>query len=148
MYDNPYESPLATEHIDRTPVGSDKRKKLRRILLICLYLLAAIAGAMGTHASRSNAVQLLLPIMMASVATYLCVVDSRILGCPMVQSVHYIMFFTWPLAVPIYLIYSRGLRGLGMAVLHGIGLIVVATAAFHTAGYLAYGDLWFESLRV
>ena len=146
MENNPCESLTASGNIDRTTGCSDKRKKLRRILLFCLYLLAAIAGATGADRSQAVVVQIVFPFMMASAAAYWCVVDSRILGRPIVPAVQCIMFFTWPLAVPIYLVYSRRLRGLGLGVLHAMGLFIVAAVAFHAAGYLAFGKLWFERL--
>ena len=146
MEANAYESPRTPGNAEGTSGRSDHRKSVRFLLLLGFYLLAAIAGIMGTGQLRSGVVHFLFSIMAASVATYWCVLDARILGRPIVQSVHWIMFFTWPLAVPIYLIRSRGLRGLGMVVLHGIGFVVVAVVAYHTAGYLVYGALWFERL--
>lgn len=145
MEANPYESPVMLDMGDQMRQCSNAgRKRLRRIMLVGLYLLAATWGAMQAVPLRNGLVFLLFSFLIASVATYLCVLDARILGRPIVQSVHWIMFVTWPIAVPIYLIYSRRLWGLALAVLHAIGLLMVATLAFHLAGYLAYGNMWFE----
>jgi len=96
-----------------------------KIMVLCLYLLFAASGATQASPLRSSIAALLIHVMIACAATYWCVVDSRIMGRPIVQSIHWIMFFTWPISAPIYLIYSRGLRGLGFAMLHAIGLLVV-----------------------
>jgi hypothetical protein len=47
------------------------------------------------------------------------------MGQPMLHIVQMITFCTWPVAVPIYLASSRRLHGVGLAVLHGIGLLAV-----------------------
>jgi hypothetical protein len=145
MDENPYQSPAMAGKIagmeDRSIAG---RRRLRGIVLLSFYLLFATHGAIQVFPPGGGMVRVLLAVMAASLATYGCVVDSRIIGRPIVQSVHWIMFFTWPIAVPVYLIYSRRLRGFVLLILHGIGLIVVSTVAFHLAGYLAYGNLWFQ----
>ena len=88
----------------------------------------------------------MLPLAMCSVVTWWCVVDSRMRGSPIVQSLHWIIFFTWPLAAPVYLIWSRKLRGLGWCLLHAIGLYGSCVLAYHLTGYLAYGDAWLRAL--
>lgn len=145
MESNPYESPAVFDNGDQARIGSDAgRRKLRRILVIGFYLLVATWGAVLTVPLHGHIAFLLLSVLAASMATYLCVLDARMRGRPIVQGVHWIMFFTWPLAVPIYLIYSRRLWGLVLIFIHGIGLFIVLTLAFHLAGYVAYGNWWFE----
>jgi len=51
----------------------------------------------------------------------------------------FIAFITWPLAIPCYLLGSRGLGGLGWALLHAIGLYVAIQIGFHTTLLVAYG---------
>lgn len=147
MDDNPYESPLTLGGsggtMDRPSVA---RKRLRGTMLLCLYVAAAMWGAMQASRAPHGLVHLLLAAMMASAATGWCVVDSRLRGRPIVQSIHWIMFVTWPLSLPIYLVYSRRLWGLGVAILHGIGLIIICAIAFHLVGYALWGNLWFKAL--
>ena len=149
MEDNPYRSPPTLGKLDRTADHSiADRRKLRGIVLLNFYLLAAANGATQAFQPRGGMVGVVFAIMAASLATYGCVVDARIIGRPIVQSVHWIMFFTWPLAVPIYFIYSRRLRGVVLLILHGVGLVAVSNAAFYLAWYLAYGDVWFKQGRL
>jgi len=42
--------------------------------------------------------------------------------------------------VPIYLLWARRLRGLGILLLHGISLLLTYVAAFLATAYLAYGE--------
>ena len=140
MDENPYQSPPMAD-ANATAIAPSVRGqvKLRGIILLSFYLVVAANGAMQAFPSRGHGLGILLAVMAASLATYGCIVDSRIIGRPIVQSVHWIMFFTWPLAVPIYLIYSRGLRGVVLLILHGIGLIIVSNVTFYLTWYLAYG---------
>jgi hypothetical protein len=138
MQNNAYESSQV--------YSGGSRKTVRRILVTCLYLLVTVSGMVQAIRPQSVVIALLW-VMFASTVTYWCVVDSRAAGRPILQSLHWIIFFTWPIAVPIYLIFSRKLRGLGIAFLHAICLLVVTNLAFHISGYLVYGELWFQNLR-
>lgn len=142
MEHNPYASPRAQGDVSHV-----RRGNLPTILVVCLYLLLALNGAVQVTRPESAALRLILSALTGSTATYWCVVDSRILGRPIVQSLHWIMFFTWPVAVPLYLVYSRKLRGLGIAVIHAIGLLIVTALATFLAGYITYGNLWLTRLR-
>lgn len=42
----------------------------------------------------------------------ICVVDSRLRKRPIVFTAQAALFFLWPVAVPVYLIWSRGWRGI------------------------------------
>jgi hypothetical protein len=143
--DNPYQlaaGPAGSGRV-RDDCTADWRR-LRRLAVLSFYLAIATFGAMQVSLPQSGFVAPLLALMAASTAAYGCVVDARFRGRPIVQSVHWIMFVTWPMAVPVYLIYSRKLRGVALIVMHLIGLVVISTAAFNLAGYLAYGKQWFR----
>lgn len=140
---------------DRSPVsGSGARRsssrserRLRLALVGAMYAIAVATGVMGVLRPEHALSRLVLPIAVCSVMGYWCVVDSRMQGSPIVQSVHWIIFFTWPVAVPVYLIWSRRLRGLGLALIHAIGLYGVCFVAYHATGYVAYGKAWLDALR-
>lgn len=88
----------------------------------------------------------LFSVAIASAATGWCSVDARLRGRPMLHIVRIITFFTWPIASPIYLIYSRRWRGLGLAALHGLGLLVVFMTVFYLVVFLQYGPQPFQPL--
>ena len=128
-------------------MSADLRTRHRRLLAIGLYVLAGLCGVAAALRPSHGALQFLLWAAVGSAMTGWCVVDSRILGRPVIRTFYFLIFITWPLAVPIYLIWSRKWRGLAPMCVHGLGLFVlyVATAnvAVHTAwqvthrGYLA-----------
>lgn len=113
-------------------------KRRRFLYLISLYLLAVLAGVRATALpQRSYLSDLLLQLEAAIVITQLCVVDARLLGRPLVHAAQWVMFLSWPLAVPIYVLWSRKLRGALLLLAHVI-LLYVAYYAGAIAMWLAY----------
>jgi len=121
--------------------------RLRCILGLSLYALAALWGLINVRHPTSGPLTLVFEVAVASTITYWCIVDGRIAGHPILYSFYWLIFFLWPLAVPIYLLWARRLCGLGFALLHAIGLFAVALLAFFLAGYLIYGNAWFGRLQ-
>ena len=142
--DNPYRSPASNAAAGSAAGRLERRHRF--VLVLAMYLLAAGGNMIVVLRPEELLVRLLLPVAMCSIMTYWCVVDSRMRGSPIVHSLHWIIFFTWPIAVPIYLIRSRGLRGLGLALLHTIGLYAATMAAYLLTGYVRYGEEWFHAL--
>ena len=111
-----------------------------------MYLVVAGGNVIVVLWPDAGRVHLALHVAMASLVTYWCVVDSRMRRSPIVTSLHWVIFFTWPIAVLIYLIWSRRFRGVGLALAHGIGLFAVALGAYHVIGYLSYGSQWLDEV--
>ena len=120
------------------------QKKLRRVLGLSLYALAAAWGLFPVVHPEHGVLYLLLIAGFSSTITYWCIVDARVIGRPILFSFYWLIFFFWPIAVPIYLIWARRLRGLGFALLHYAGLCGVCLIVFNAAGYLTYGNAWFH----
>lgn len=90
--------------------------------LISLYVHAAVLGAVQMAFLENAAALLTIQLLIASAATYAAVEDSRRRGRSLVHSVQIVFFFTWPLAWLVYLIVTRGWRGVGWWLLHAVGL--------------------------
>jgi hypothetical protein len=120
------------------------QRRLRRVLGVSLYALAVAWGLFQVFHPNSGALYLLFAAAFSFTMTYWCIVDGRVFGRPILRSFYWLIFFLWPIAVPIYLIWARRLRGLGFALLHFIGLYAVCLVAYSVAGYLTYGDAWFS----
>jgi len=118
------------------------RLDTHRMLLVGIYACAAFWGAVQVLSSNTLVI-LLGSVLFALLVTGWCVVDARKLGKPMLPVVQMIMFFTWPIAVPIYLIWTRGFRGLGYTLLHAAGLYAVMAAAVVLTLYAFYGSAAF-----
>ena len=127
-------------------MGNDYRIRLRRSFGVRLYVLLAAWGAIEAVGTPVWALYLLVGWMMASTVTSWCVVDSHILGRPMLRITHEMTFLIWPAAVPLYLIWSRRFRGLGITLLHAVGLTVICTVAFIVTALLKYGPAGLEAM--
>ena len=139
---NPYRPPASQSAPAR---NSAKAWEIRQrfVLVAALYLVIAVGYVVAVLRPEAvSVIRLVVSAAVATMAAYWCVVDSRVRGSPIVQSLHWIIFFTWPIAVPIYLVWSRRWWGLGLALAHGIGIYAVCLAAYHLTGYLVYGAQW------
>ena len=118
--------------------------RLRRAAVMCFYALVAGWGVLHALCPDQAILWFLFSTGLATAATGWCVVDSRMIRRPVIHSLHWIIFFTWPVTVPIYLIRSRGLRGLVLALLLAFAGCLLCGASFAATGYLAYGPDWLD----
>ena len=109
---------------------------LRWFAILSVYGLFALAGCSDATQIESSPYTLT-----EAIASFACgifttswaVSDSRKRGHPIVHILQLLMFLTWTVAIPIYLIWSRGWKGLGWAVLHCIGVIATTAVFFFAA---------------
>ncbi len=94
-------------------------------LVACLYALAALWGVAQARAPVNGVLYMLAALSMALAATLWAVNDARCRGKWLPHIVQFLMLLTWPLALPIYLVLSRKLRGVGLAILHAVALYAV-----------------------
>jgi hypothetical protein len=78
------------------------------------------------------------------ILTTFCIVDSKCRGKPLLHSFYWIIFFSWPVSVPIYWVWTRGLKGIVTGMLFVISLVVVNLVAFVVTGFLAGGASWLQ----
>lgn len=143
LQQNPYSSPdgdFATVGSTRFVSDSDTQsRQLRLALVVCIYALTAASGLRPLVHSLPGALLLpLISLLLCSALTGWCVIDSRIARKPILHSLYFIIFCTCPVAVPIYLIKSRGLRGLGLALLNAFGLFATSCFVTIAASYVVY----------
>src|SRR5690606_40721138 len=84
----------------------------RRIGLLYLAVMLLLMGGRAAVTQEPDVIDVLAWLATAVGVTVTCAVDSRIVGKPMLPITQIIMFFTWLFAAPIYLIWSRGRRGI------------------------------------
>ena len=105
-------------------------RKRRLAVLVYLYVLAALWGVLSgltvepaeTESATRIAERCMLILALATQLGFVwfCTVDAKLVGRPLVQMAKVGIFFGWPIGVPIYFVWARGLRGLGMLLLHGL----------------------------
>ena len=113
--------------------------------LVCLGLLIVLAGVRAAICDESR-VDLLLKFVVACGMAMACVADSRRIRRPMAEATPIAIVVTWPIAVPIYLVWSRGWRrGLLAAAAFLGSVVVLAMVPFFAAGYIVWGAAFFRS---
>ena len=131
MNDNQHESPATgagQPSVDLTePKDSSPAFKLRWwtvILSVCVWWLAYGVGWSGTTGSQPH----LELILIASISSVWMYRDAKKKGINIVGAIQFLLFFAWMIAVPIYLVYSRGKIGVAWAVLQ----ILAVSGAWYT----------------
>ena len=110
----------------------------RLLFVVTLYVLTTAWGVAQVF-SLHGGLQYLFALVIASAATLWAVSDARLRGHSILNIVQFFIFVSWPIAVPIYLVWSRGLRGLGLSLLHGVGLTVALCIGFYCTVFSVYG---------
>lgn len=87
-------------------------------------------------------VDVAISLALSAAMVKFCILDSKYRGDLLLNSFYWIIFFTWPVSVPIYLLWTRGIRGIGWVVLNIILLVVISSVAFGVTGYLIWGESW------
>jgi hypothetical protein len=117
-----------------------------RCLLIAYYLLAVVWGVRQVWHSVSSRIDLLVPLTFQLALAWWAIVDAKSRNRPIPLLSQQWYFWFGPLLVPVYVISSRGWRGVGFLVLHVALWMAVTTAAYHVGGVILYGDAWIRAL--
>jgi hypothetical protein len=120
------------------PVAINPSKPRHWWFLSAFYLLAVAWGMRDAQQGRASIVDLLLPLALAFTLAWWTICDAAVRGCPIPAfSQAWLVLFA-VFAVPIYVVRSRGWRGVGLVILHvlgwytvGITARVVALLCFH-----------------
>ena len=114
--------------------------RLRNAFLLCLYALSALWGISLAVPPQDELREFCYTVLVAIAVVVSCIYDARFMRKPIVSSVQGVMLFTWPIAVPAYLVWSRGLkRGLQLVVVHAVCLYGVMVAGYWATSAAIYG---------
>jgi len=115
-------------------------------LYAVFFLMGVLSGLPWFSADEgaSLRVQLLFAIAISLGCMWYCTADARLLGRPLLPIARAGIFTLWPAGVPIYLLWARRLRGLGILLLYGAALLLTCVVAAFATAYLTYGDRIFE----
>src|SRR5574341_1995463 len=96
-------------------------KVLRNSFLAGLYLLGALWGVRSAVLPPDATLDFGFGILVAIAVVASCVYDSRLVGKTIVRSMLWLMFMAWPVAMPTYLIWSRGWKkGVFLTAMHAV----------------------------
>lgn len=116
---------------------------LRRFAAITIYMLAAGWGVHGALGREGSPAAWVISLGLALACAVWSGADAAARGLTLVWPARIGILFFWPVAVPVYLIWSRGARGVVTAVLAVVGWLALMFATFLVSGYMAYGAAWF-----
>jgi hypothetical protein len=112
--------------------------------LVSFYSLAILWGVRSAIYLEPSSTTLLLQL-----AIYLClglwaVADARQRQRPFPRSAQFWVLTLAFVAVPGYVVATRGWKGLLWVVLHALAWFTITTLAMHVTGALYFGDLWWQ----
>ncbi|MEM9412124.1 MAG: hypothetical protein AAGA30_13490 [Planctomycetota bacterium] len=119
------------------PLSSSR--KLRRILIIKIYIAFLFWGVVQVLAPEVGGLYYLFALVAGGSAAWWAVLDASDRGRPILHIVQFFVLLFWPLAVPVYLIASRGIRGFGLSVAHAVGLMLALLIGFYVTVFSLYG---------
>jgi hypothetical protein len=111
---------------------------VRGCCLAFLYFLAALWGVVQIVSANNGAVYLIFVLLFATSATYAAIEDGRLRQVQWLRIVQFLFLITWPFASLIYLMATRGWRGLGWWCLHAVGLIVATCLTYYPTFVILY----------
>ncbi len=109
-----------------------------RYCVVGLYVLAALWGSLQILLPYNDGVYYLIKILFAMHVTCWAVYDSKARGKTILHVLQMLYFLMWPIGATVYLIRTRGWRGIVIAVLHAMGLMLCMAVAFFATVYLLY----------
>ncbi|HWB21094.1 MAG TPA: hypothetical protein VG711_12385 [Phycisphaerales bacterium] len=104
-------------------------KTQRVIFVMAFYMLLAMWTARYDVFLQRALVDVMLWVSIAFSAALACIADSKVRSRPMVHSAKLGLLVYWPVTVPVYLVWSRGWRGLVWIGVHLLAVMVVFAAA-------------------
>ncbi|QDS94878.1 hypothetical protein FF011L_36600 [Roseimaritima multifibrata] len=120
------------------PDENDSRSTMRRRFVWLLYGVTALWGIGQVVVPNSGSLYWIVSVLLGVAATCWVVEDMRIRGQRFYPVVPLIFFLVWPLASLGYLIWTRRFRGLGLWLLHLVGLIATVVIVFYPTVLLLY----------
>jgi uncharacterized membrane protein len=127
----------ATYHNEEEVRASTPLARARRSPLTWLVALAPFSGALDAYFFRNGAWAVGTAVLVAAFALAWCNRDSQARGVRL-REWHVVAVFLLPLiAVPVYLVYTRRLRGVFALPIVGLLLLVVSALSLLGHGLLA-----------
>jgi hypothetical protein len=114
------------------------KSNLRWLLVAQLYIASLLWGIVQVFTQHAG-LYFLFAIIMATASALWTVSDARSRGRPVLHIVQLFLFLFWPIAIPIYLVLSRGIRGFGWSLLHAVGLMAALYLGFYITVFSVYG---------
>lgn len=110
------------------------------------FVLVSLLALVGVRSAtvEETAADLLLSIAIGCVLAVSCVTDARRIGRPLPSGAGFAILVLWPIAVPIYLLSSRGTKKGGLLALGFVTAVVsICLIAYCITSYVVRGEVAF-----
>jgi len=110
----------------------DQAQTIRRdrlfyiVVIYAIEVLWGINGSLGLNGQKHA----LFALGFGLAATRFCALQARLHGSPLPWSSHWLIFFSFPVSVPLYYLWSNGLRRVPWSLLAILSVLVAGAAAF------------------
>jgi hypothetical protein len=111
-------------------VESVPAKRAKFLYGIVILFLLMLTSARQAIFQQLLPLDYLIAFVLAGAVVLFCVADASSLNKNIYHSFRWIMFFTWPVAVPIYFVWVRGLKGLLYILLYAFLVCAVFYGTF------------------
>lgn len=116
------------------------QKRFRLFLIVLVYLIIMMIGIRyGIFQYISRERHLFHSLVLALLLTQICIVDGKIMGKPVSIFSRWLIFMLFGIAVPIYIIRARGLKGVIIVIAHYAALALVLIVSWLITTCLIYG---------
>jgi hypothetical protein len=102
-----------------------------RVFLLVYYLLFAMWGVRSAWPTVPSRLDIMVPLALYAIASCWVIVDDRARGRAIPLLSQQWFFLAAGLLVPVYVIWSRGWRGVGYVALHGVLGYLLATVCMN-----------------
>jgi hypothetical protein len=122
------------------------RRRVRAHMLILVFVVSALWGLHHALTWQHGGIEILLTLLSASIITHCCIADSKVVGKPILLSFQWIMCLSWVVSAPAYLVWTRRLRGFGLAIGCVVLFQVIRYLTFFATCYAADGPAFFKQI--
>lgn len=119
------------------------RRRVRAHMIVLVFLVSILWGLHYALTWDSEGIQLVLGLLSAFVVTHCCIADSKVVGKPILLSFQWLMFCFWGISAPLYLVWSRRLRGIGLAIGFVLLFQILLYLTFYVTAFLVHGPIVF-----
>jgi len=120
----------------------ENQRRYRTFLIVLVYLIVAIYSVGLSSSFEVNQRDFLYWVIIAFVFTQICIVDGKISGKPLLPNTYWLVLIFYPVAVPVLIIRTHGIKGAGILIIHLLGLIFVWILTLLITNYFLYGTFF------
>ncbi|SIO57906.1 hypothetical protein SAMN05444166_5520 [Singulisphaera sp. GP187] len=118
--------------------------RVRAHMIVLVFVVSMLWGLHYALTWESAGIPYALTFLSAFVVTQCCIADSKVVRKPILLSFQWLMLLFWTVSAPAYLVWTRRLRGVGLAIGFFVLYEVFLNLTFFVVRYLVDGPAFFR----